>query len=87
MDVMRDIVNRNLLKYAAGTAVTCRGCDDIMDAARTVVVTSPSRTWVGCARCWGRGPFCWDAGDWSVLDGRVIFATITRTRRPRRRAA
>ena len=82
--MMRETVNRNLLRHAVGRAITCPRCDDILDATRAVLVTGPRAAWVGCAPCWGRSPFLWDAGDWSVLDGRVLFRILPRARRARR---
>lgn len=78
--MLQTIVNRNLLSWAAGHHIQCKHCGDILDQSRTVIVTAPSGSWVGCAACWGRGPWCMDDGRWSVLDGRVLFAPSKRRR-------
>jgi hypothetical protein len=87
-DPLRRTVNRELVRHAAATAVFCPHCGAIMDMASTVLVSaSHGRHWVGCAACWGRGPFQMDAGAWSVLDGRILFARAPRAPRARRARA
>jgi uncharacterized Zn finger protein len=54
MATMQSVVNRNLLKHAAGTAMFCPQCSTCMDFRRTVLVTSGSATLTMCASCWDR---------------------------------
>lgn len=76
-------VSRNLLRYAVGQQMFCRhnACETLLDAAKAVLVTGPRGAWVGCAACWGKGPFLSDDGRWSVLDGRLLFARRSRRAR------
>jgi hypothetical protein len=57
-------VNRQLLRYAAGTAIFCPRCGEIMDCERTVVATVHRKlagkeeeivaTYTQCAKCWDK---------------------------------
>lgn len=60
---VKKIVNRNLLKYAAGQAIFCPQCNAIMDYRKTVIATiqgikqgesalSNIKTYVICKPCW-----------------------------------
>lgn len=82
---LRRIANQNLLRYAVQLAICCKGCGNILDQARAVLVQGPGASWVGCGACWNRGPFVMDTERWSVLDGRILFATTTAARRARKR--
>jgi hypothetical protein len=71
-------LNRNLLKYAAGHAIFCPACEDIMDARRTVVATiADGRTLVRCAHCWDsivdKVPDKSALAKLDIVDGRVVF--------------
>ena len=49
-------INRNLLKYAVGSAIFCPSCGEIMDFRRAILWESPSgRTGVNCLPCWNKG--------------------------------
>ncbi len=74
---MRNEIAKGLVQYAAGRKMFC-DCGVVLDRSRTVVVTSPSKVLILCATCWGKGPWCWDAGEWSVYDGRVLFGAYDR---------
>lgn len=57
---MKRTINRNMLKYAAGRAITCSGCDQIMDWTRTAIVTverdgNPVSSKAICVSCFDRG--------------------------------
>lgn len=63
--ILREHLNRNLLKYAAGYNVTCPACGSIMDCKRTVILSvsgvpegkqaeEPVREFVQCAKCWDK---------------------------------
>ena len=52
-------VTKNLLKYAAGQAITCPTCGSIMDWKRTCIIEvhqgeSTLRTYALCAACWDK---------------------------------
>jgi len=54
---MQSIVNNNLLKHAAGTAIFCPQCQSIMDWKRTVLLTlrfesGKEKSYVCCSSCW-----------------------------------
>jgi hypothetical protein len=85
LDPMRRTLNRNLLAYACARAITCPACGEVLDQSRAVLVTGPHGAWIGCTRCWAKGPFCWESSGWSVLDGRLLFATPRRVRSRRGR--
>jgi hypothetical protein len=75
---MQTTINRSLLKYAAGRAVFCPQCGDIMDAKRTVIVTTPAgQTRTMCAHCWDQvaGFARKDErfAELDILDGREVF--------------
>lgn len=78
MTMMELIVNRNLVKAAAGRLMFCPVCHHVMDAKRTVLVTVGENATACCAKCWdgdlrgqierkGRLAEC------SVLDGRELW--------------
>jgi len=77
----RTTVQRNLLKYAAGTAITCPKCGDILDCKRTVLIDITGdrpRTQVMCTTCWGMAPHVMrqhliGGGVMDVLDGRILW--------------
>jgi len=81
-DPLRLTLYRNLVKACAGTAMTCPHCGDVLDCTRTVAVWSPgdTSTWLGCAKCWGKGPFTLtpEGRGWTVLDGRSLFPPARR---------
>lgn len=78
LDPMRRTIARNALKYAAGTAIFCPLCGNIMDCKRTVIVEAGNVTKVLCAPCWDNeikprlSPERLDQIE--VTDGRLIFA-------------
>ena len=51
--MLQNILNRNLLKYAAGRAIFCPKCDEIADYRHWVIATSPSgaNTLQCCDKC------------------------------------
>ena len=51
--MLKTILNRNLLKYAAGRAIFCPKCNEIADYRRWVIATSPSgaNTLQCCDKC------------------------------------
>lgn len=62
---LKQQLHKQLLRYAAGTAISCPGCGDIMDCRRTVsaeIVVDYSdgrpeaivRTYTLCAKCWDK---------------------------------
>lgn len=71
--MMRDTVNRNLLKYAAGRVMFCPYCNTVLDCRTTVIVsTTDGKESVLCARCfdaWGDKP-----AFTGVVDGRQLWA-------------
>lgn len=78
MDLMQRTLNRNLVKYAAGRAIFCPSCDDILDQKRTVVVTTPAgRTMTYCGQCWDKVAAVAAADprfvELDILDGRQLF--------------
>ena len=77
-DPMVRTVNRNLVKYAAGSAIFCPFCSEIMDAKRTVVLSAGSITKVVCARCWDTNlkPLIKPEtlARCEILDGRVLWS-------------
>jgi hypothetical protein len=72
-------VNRNLLKYAAGTTMFCPECDRIMDAKTTVVATARNGTTVTrCCKCWDvlvAKFFPTTADTLDIVDGRDLWNT------------
>lgn len=71
-------VNRNLLKYAAGTAMFCPCCDHILDAPKTVLISAGAVTKTVCAACWDATikPSIVARGileKCDVVDGREVF--------------
>ena len=53
-DYAQRILQRNLLRWAVGRALFCRGCETILDWRRAALVTTeePSSAFVLCRRCW-----------------------------------
>jgi hypothetical protein len=53
LDLMKKTITRNLLKYSAGTHITCPHCDAIADYRRWVIAESPTgaNMWQGCSNC------------------------------------
>ena len=70
---MERTINRNLLKYSAGTAIFCPRCDTVADCRRWVIVGDCGAM---CAPCWdkalGNRPI---PENLEVLDGREVFST------------
>lgn len=71
---LRQHINRQLLKYEAGSAIFCPACQNIMDCRKTVVATIHRHLdghddecvakYVMCAKCWKtRGPKAQEAFD------------------------
>ena len=62
--LVRDTVEANLLKYAAGRAIACPGCGEIMDWRTTVLVSiyaalpeKPEKAikdYLQCGSCWDK---------------------------------
>lgn len=89
---MEATINRNLLKFAVQTALTCPKCGQILDMRRAVQFGLAGREFILCCACYDKlecerldnnfTPFA------EVLDGRVLFgeAEVVRTK-PRRRNA
>lgn len=77
---MQALVNKNLLKYAAGNAMFCPQCQICMDWKRTTIITVDpgprERVVVGCSPCMdkalrGAKPKLEAAGlSYEVVDGR-----------------
>jgi len=54
--MLTTILNRNLLKYSAGHAITCPSCGKIADYRRWVIWESPAgQHGANCADCWRKG--------------------------------
>lgn len=79
MDMFERTIARNLVKYAAGTAIFCPRCGDVMDCKRTIVLSDGKREVVMCDKCYGRAPGNVKSGSITLYDGRVLWA------RPQRR--
>ena len=89
MSEMEQVVNRNLLKYAAGTALFCPCCQTVMDCTRTVTFDvirngQPLKAgMVRCTRCYDSlctslstaNGFCFE----NVVDGRILFPHVENT--------
>lgn len=77
IDYFQQTMQRNLLKYAAGYAINCPCCGDILDAPTTVHMEDTSgehaRILIMCARCYGRPIGSFTAGAVEVLDGRALW--------------
>jgi len=75
---MQKTVNRGLLRFAAGRAITCPACGIVLDFRRTVVATAPSGkpTVIACGDCWDAAVDANGGADavaeWDVIDGRNI---------------
>ena len=72
---MIETVNRNILKFSAGRAITCPTCGTIADCRRWVVVYATGEIdRACCASCWdgakGAKPV---PASVEVLDGRILF--------------
>lgn len=82
--LMREYDNaakKEIVRYAAGTAIRCPGCGEVLDAPTTVVASQDDGpVLVLCSACWGRAPMLGKWGSVEVLDGRVLFAPKRRTR-------
>jgi DNA-directed RNA polymerase subunit RPC12/RpoP len=82
-------LNRNLLKWAAGRAIFCPRCGDVMDCRRTMVIGTDSpegqhEEHVRCVDCGDKilamiGQTDFTLGD--VVDGRIVFARAKRSRK------
>jgi len=74
------VVNRNLLKYAAGANISCRYCGGILDWTRTVVATfkigASESTKVLCVTCYDKARMVMEGkakelkAGMEVIDGR-----------------
>ena len=67
-------VNKALLRYSAGRAITCAHCGTIADAPRWVTATQGDHSLSACAPCWDKAT----AGksmpeSVEILDGRIVF--------------
>jgi len=82
---MRWTISRNLVKCAAGAAITCPSCGCIMDCSRTIIMSDGTREVVLCAKCYNKSPGNIERGCVTVLDGRVLFGETPRA--PRKRKA
>jgi hypothetical protein len=84
LSIMQQVVNQNLLKYAAGHTLTCHKCGNILDCRRTVDITVWDGDKIGehavrCVTCYDR--YCASAVavargrgvNVDVVDGRVVF--------------
>lgn len=89
MGTMQRHVNRQLLKYAAGTVMFCPGCGEVLDCRRVVNVTVLHKGEVHssttlCVGCYDRRKPVLDAAlakapkeqgiELDVVDGREVFA-------------
>jgi hypothetical protein len=82
LDGMKLTAQRNLVKWAAGKAMFCPRCQDILDCKRTVVVDEK----VLCAKCWDSKPACFELKEGvEVLDGRVLFGRVLKDAVPSKR--
>lgn len=77
-DLLGNLVHdlrRKLLREAAGRALTCPLCCDVLDCSRTVVFDCRGYTYVRCAACFDRtaASNAYDVED--VMDGRELFPT------------
>jgi len=71
---MLNQINRNLLKYSAGRAITCPHCGQIADCRRWVLATQGDTTRGACTACWDAATAEKTVpASVEVLDGRVIF--------------
>lgn len=48
---LRGEMTKNLLKWAAGSSIFCKGCERTMDWRRTVILETSKRTVVRCSKC------------------------------------
>lgn len=75
--MMQRTLNRNLLKYAAGRAIFCPICGNVMDQKRTVIITAGEVTKTMCGQCWDSEVKPKIRADvvakLDILDGRVEF--------------
>lgn len=87
--MMRQELERGLLRYAVGRAIVCR-CGDVLDARSAILTTTPTTSAVECAKCYARAPFCArqvptiGGSEYTVLDGRVLWTAGYIARRPRK---
>jgi hypothetical protein len=71
-------MNRNLLKYAAGTQMFCPLCNVVLDAKRTVNIDAGKVKKTLCCKCWDNevkhliSPATLARCD--ILDGRVLWS-------------
>jgi len=71
---MLETVNRNILKFSAGRAITCPNCGEIADCRRWVLATQGDYTSQCCAKCWDKATGAKPApASVNVLDGRILF--------------
>lgn len=80
--VLRPTLDRNLLRWAVGRAILCRGCGDVLDCRRAVLADSPTAgAIVVCGACWDRvaRTVRERVPDVDVTDGRTAFRTARRS--------
>ena len=72
---MEKTINRNLVRYSAGTAIFCPHCGNVADMRRWIVATVNGRTISTFAPCWDKAienkPV---PSGVEVLDGRILFS-------------
>lgn len=64
---------RALVRYAAGRAIVCPDCDEVLDCERAVVMSDDTHTVVRCALCYGHPVGNLKSGTVTVYDGRALF--------------
>jgi len=71
---MLETINRNLLKYSAGRAITCPNCGEIADCRRWIVASQGETTRHCCVTCWDKVTSAKPVpASVEVLDGRILF--------------
>lgn len=48
---MQSVINRNLLKHAAGTAIFCPKCESLLDWRTTAIVSLGPNSSTVCTKC------------------------------------
>jgi len=71
-DFFKRTLERNLLKYSAGSEIFCPGCGQVADCKRWVVVSRGKRSAGLCATCWDKVSGLYRVDE--IVDGRVVFA-------------
>jgi hypothetical protein len=71
---MLETINRNILKFSAGRAITCPICGTIADCRRWIVASQGDTTRQCCATCWDKATGAKPVpASVEVLDGRLLF--------------